>query len=143
MAPDLRVSDADREAVADLLKRHYADGRLTDHELATRIDAAYRARVESQLAELVTDLPDLDSSPPPAPHRSLRTRMLVVGVAFLTTLALLAASMPDEMWLPFMIITVPMLAMLAVMLAPMALAALGIVWISRALRGPQRRRLNV
>lgn len=53
----LRVSDAEREAVVDLLRDHCAEGRLTPDELADRIGAAQAARTFADLDELTSDLP--------------------------------------------------------------------------------------
>lgn len=57
--PDLRVSDQDREQVAAALSAHYAAGRLDEAELDQRLNGAYAARTESQLRELLVDLPEL------------------------------------------------------------------------------------
>ena len=55
--PDLRVSDADRERVAQRLRDAAGEGRLTVEELDERVERAYGARTAGQLAELTTDLP--------------------------------------------------------------------------------------
>ncbi len=57
-SPDLRVSDADRERTADLLRRHAGEGRLDPEELDERLTRAYAARTAGELAELTSDLPD-------------------------------------------------------------------------------------
>ncbi len=54
---DLRIGDADREAVAAALRESYAQGRLTLEEFNQRIDAAYAATMRSQLSALTRDLP--------------------------------------------------------------------------------------
>jgi hypothetical protein len=54
---DIRVSDADREAVVDSLRQHAGDGRLTVDELTQRIDQAYNAKTVSQLEAVQADLP--------------------------------------------------------------------------------------
>ncbi|MFD4655187.1 DUF1707 domain-containing protein [Kitasatospora sp. NPDC058444] len=54
---DLRVSDADREKVAELLRDAYAEGRLDAEEHAERIEAAYAAKTFGDLAPLTRDLP--------------------------------------------------------------------------------------
>lgn len=54
---DLRVSDREREQVADLLSAHAAEGRLTLEELDARVDGAYAARTRAELAALTRDLP--------------------------------------------------------------------------------------
>jgi hypothetical protein len=55
--PHLRAADADRSAVADLLGRHMATGRLTVAEYDERLARAYAARTYGELAELTADLP--------------------------------------------------------------------------------------
>jgi hypothetical protein len=55
--PALRASDADRDAVADLLRGAHAEGRLTVEELYERLDAALAARTIGDLAPLTADLP--------------------------------------------------------------------------------------
>jgi hypothetical protein len=61
-APDLRVSDHDREQAAAALSAHYAAGRLNDAELDERLNAVYIARTESELAATAADLPSLPAS---------------------------------------------------------------------------------
>lgn len=63
--PHLRAADADRAAVADVLGRHMAAGRLTVAEYDERLTRAYAARTYGELADLTTDLPDDGSAPPP------------------------------------------------------------------------------
>src|SRR3712207_519553 len=53
----IRVSDAERERTADMLRDHYADGRLASDELEERVDRAYRAKTRGDLGALVRDLP--------------------------------------------------------------------------------------
>jgi hypothetical protein len=56
--PDLRVSDADRERVAERLRHAAGEGRLTIEELDERLEYTYAARVGSDLAVLTADLPE-------------------------------------------------------------------------------------
>jgi hypothetical protein len=53
----VRAGDADREAVADELTRHCADGRLTPDELSERLDGVFGARTLGELATMTGDLP--------------------------------------------------------------------------------------
>ena len=64
--PHLRAADADRTAVADVLGRHMAAGRLTVAEYEERLTRAYAAKTYGELAELTTDLPDDAAAPAPA-----------------------------------------------------------------------------
>ena len=60
---NIRVSDAERAEVTDLLARHYSDGRLDKQEFDERVARAMSARTRADLAGLFGDLPDLE---PPA-----------------------------------------------------------------------------
>ena len=53
----VRASDSDREIAAQLLRRHYAAGRLTVAELESRSARAYSASHRSDLRALLRDLP--------------------------------------------------------------------------------------
>jgi hypothetical protein len=56
-APDLRVSDAEREHAAAALREHLAEGRLTLDELTERLDRIYAARTRTELDRVSEDLP--------------------------------------------------------------------------------------
>jgi hypothetical protein len=53
---DLRASDFERDRVVTLLGEAAADGRLTAHEHADRVERAFQARTLGELAALTTDL---------------------------------------------------------------------------------------
>jgi hypothetical protein len=55
--PDIRASDADRDATADRLRRHHTEGRIDPEEFQERLDRCYEAKTIGELDELVTDLP--------------------------------------------------------------------------------------
>ena len=54
---NVRVGDADREAIAAQLREHYADGRLTLDELNERLDQTFAARTKADLNVVMRDLP--------------------------------------------------------------------------------------
>ena len=54
---NVRVGDADRDAVAAQLRDHYADGRLTLDELNERLDLLFAAKTKADLNEVMRDLP--------------------------------------------------------------------------------------
>ena len=58
--PRIRVSDADRDRTASLLREHHAAGRLTAEEFHERMDAALNAKTQGELDELLSDLPVID-----------------------------------------------------------------------------------
>jgi uncharacterized protein DUF1707 len=58
---NMRVSDAERAEVADLLGRHYSDGRLDKQEFDERVARAMSAKTRGDLDGLFDDLPEFDS----------------------------------------------------------------------------------
>ena len=54
--PDLRASDADREAAVERLRTAALDGRLDSDELEERLAEAYAASWCSELARLTSDV---------------------------------------------------------------------------------------
>jgi hypothetical protein len=62
----LRASDADREHIAELLGRAFAEGRLSSEEHSERLEAAYAAKTLGELRPLIEDLP-VEFAPPSAP----------------------------------------------------------------------------
>jgi hypothetical protein len=60
--PDLRVSDADRQAIADQLSKHFGDGRLDQAEFDERLSQAMSAKTYRDLDGLLTDLPPTETS---------------------------------------------------------------------------------
>lgn len=61
---NLRVSDAEREHAAEVLRRAAGDGRITFEELDERLTAAYAARTYGELAAVTEDLPEAGPQPP-------------------------------------------------------------------------------
>jgi uncharacterized protein DUF1707 len=138
---DMRIADADREAAVEFIKRHYAAGRLSDAELSARVDAAYAARYESQLDALIWDLPDLP------PERALVQRSLGARVAPAAALGgvavggvAVASVVPPELWTGFLALGLPLIVMLAVTVAPIALPILALMWLARGFEDPRARR---
>ena len=79
---ELRVSDADRERVAERLRLAAGEGRLTAEELEGRLERALSARTEGELVPLVADLPAGPAPASSAPRsRSPRRPDLVPFVA--------------------------------------------------------------
>jgi Domain of unknown function (DUF1707) len=54
---NVRVGDADRDAIAAQLREHYADGRLTLDELNERLDHTFAAKTTADLDAVMRDLP--------------------------------------------------------------------------------------
>ena len=53
----MRAADADREHVADRLRKATAEGRLQTEELEERLEAVFAARTYGELEALTRDLP--------------------------------------------------------------------------------------
>jgi Domain of unknown function (DUF1707) len=79
---DMRASDADRQGVADQLRRALDEGRLDLHEYDERLQRAYAAKTYADLGSLLADLPGTVSPdrarvaaapPPPAAPASGRS----------------------------------------------------------------------
>jgi hypothetical protein len=70
--PDLRVSDAERDAVITDLGQHFQVGRLDRSEFDERVAAALRAKTRSGLDQLLTDLPPLAATDASAPEAADR-----------------------------------------------------------------------
>jgi hypothetical protein len=62
-APPVRVSDAERDQAAEILRAGYADGRLSRAELDERLTAAYAAKTRADLHDLTSDLPGAAAAP--------------------------------------------------------------------------------
>jgi hypothetical protein len=98
----VRVSDAERNAVAELLGQHYAEGRLDQAEFDERVGRTMAAKTRGDLMGLFDDLPDADSvtgtgpggpAGPAVPCRTrrrggaLRTLLLVVAALICASIA--------------------------------------------------------
>ncbi|WP_207939185.1 DUF1707 SHOCT-like domain-containing protein [Actinomadura darangshiensis] len=64
---EIRIGDAERDAVMVALHDHFAEGRLDRGELDERLDAVLTARTHGDLRALVRDLPSPTGLPEPAP----------------------------------------------------------------------------
>jgi hypothetical protein len=72
----LRASDADREHVAELLAKAFAEGRLSTEEHSERLEATYAAKTMGELRPLVSDLPVEFAPPTGAPAAAAKTSPL-------------------------------------------------------------------
>jgi hypothetical protein len=55
--PNLRAADADRERIAERLRKSHAEGRLDMAEFQQRLERCYESKTLGELGELVSDLP--------------------------------------------------------------------------------------
>lgn len=70
----MRVSDAQRHEVAEVLRVAAGEGRLDLDELDARLEAAFAARTYADLAPLTSDLLPARATPPPAPPAPASTQ---------------------------------------------------------------------
>jgi Domain of unknown function (DUF1707) len=88
----LRVSDADRQAVADRLAEHFADGRLDQAEFDDRVGRAMNAKTRADLSGLFSDLPETGAPAVPDHPHPLRRRRHPVLVFVLLVLFVMATA---------------------------------------------------
>jgi hypothetical protein len=96
----LRASDAEREEIAERLRRATAEGRLLAEELEERLGAALTARTHGELDALVADLPGPRSErrtgrfpvPRTVPEFALAVLLAMVAMVVLIGIALVLAS---------------------------------------------------
>lgn len=70
--PPLRIGDAERQRMTDLLQQHLAAGRLDMQEFERRVEHATSAVYEQDLDGLLDDLPRIDEDGEPVPSRARR-----------------------------------------------------------------------
>ncbi|MGA4508485.1 DUF1707 SHOCT-like domain-containing protein [Propionibacteriaceae bacterium G1746] len=66
--PGLRIGDAERDHLCEVLGAHYAAGRLSLAELGERTDLAVKATTAADLHQLTRDLPPLSPAKATAPN---------------------------------------------------------------------------
>jgi hypothetical protein len=106
----LRVSDAERQAVADRLSEHFAAGRLDQAEFDDRIGRAMGAKTRADLGGLFADLPET-GAPAVHGHPYRRRRHPILLLALVVVLAVAAAHavawfVVPMLWLGFLVLVV-------------------------------------
>src|SRR6266536_2989382 len=80
----MRVSDAERQAVADRLAEHFSSGRLDQAEFDDRVGRAMSAKTRADLNGLFDDLPETGApaatNPAGRPQRRNRHPILLVAL---------------------------------------------------------------
>lgn len=92
----LRISDADRNRVAELLRDAAAEGRIDLDELDERLGAAYAARTYADLVPLTVDLP---THPVPVPAPGSRREVVPSMAGHDSSFALMGETARRGPWL--------------------------------------------
>ena len=95
----IRVSDAERQAVADRLAEHFSSGRLDQAEFDERVGRAMGAKTQADLNGLFADLPATDEpekavkavQQPDRRPRNRRPAHRVLGLILITVVAIFVA----------------------------------------------------
>jgi hypothetical protein len=93
---NMRVSDAERQAVADRLAVHYGDGRLDQAEFDERAERAMTAKTRADLNGLLDDLPEPGNGPtgapavPVGPGRAVRRHRHSHGLLAIVAIVIIA-----------------------------------------------------
>jgi len=94
----LRVSDAERDAAAETLRREHVNGRLDVTEFQERLDRCFAAKTYADLDALVADLP---GNAPVRTRRPLIPQRWPVVLVPLLVVAAIVASHGRALWLVF------------------------------------------
>lgn len=103
----MRVSDADRQAVADRLAEHFSSGRLDQAEFDERVGRAMSAKTRADLDGLFDDLPETGApaaTEPTAGQPRRRTRHPILLAALIVFVAIAAAHVVwPLLWIGFLV----------------------------------------
>jgi len=94
----LRISDADRHQVAEVLREAAGEGRIDLTELDERLEATYAARTYADLVPITFDLPVARSSDLPARPAAAAASPVVSGPAEEKHLAILGGLERKGVW---------------------------------------------
>lgn len=96
-APTLRASDAERDAVAELLNAALAEGRLDPAEHSERLDAVYAAKTRAELEPVVADIP-ADAAPEPSAPVQGPQRVVDAEPTSRNALVVMSGAVRDGEW---------------------------------------------
>jgi uncharacterized membrane protein len=109
----IRVSDAERQEVADRLAEHYASGRLDQAEFDDRVGRAMGAKTRADLSGLFADLPDTGAPAAPELVRcGRRRRHPVLLLALIVALIAVATHVVWWFFVPWLWISIAAVAVL-------------------------------
>jgi hypothetical protein len=94
----LRISDADRHAVAEVLRAAAGEGRIDLEELDERLEAAYAAKTYADLVPLTADLP-MHGAPHPVPAPApARPPVTPAGPSYESSFAVMSETKRQGPW---------------------------------------------
>ena len=106
--PNLRAADADRDRLAERLRKAHAEGRLDIGEFQQRLERCYDAKTLGELSELVRDLPRQDERSRPRSFGWLRLLPLVPLAPVLLVLIAISAATGHHhlfvLWIPLLFV---------------------------------------
>lgn len=95
----LRVSDADRHAVAEVLRKAAGEGRIDLDELDERLEATYGAKTYADLVPLTADLPVVGTPhAAPAPTTPRPPLPTPVGSTYTSSFAVMSETKRQGAW---------------------------------------------
>jgi hypothetical protein len=95
----LRISDQDRQQVAEVLRQAAGEGRIDLDELDQRLDATFAAKTYADLVPITADLPV--PGPNRAPHQAIQPRPaspVVAGPAYASSIAVMSETKRSGAW---------------------------------------------
>jgi len=99
----MRVSDAERQEVADRLAEHFASGRLDQAEFDDRVGRAMGAKTRADLGGLFADLPETGAPVVPEHPRSRRRgRHPILLLAVVIALIVVGTHVLSWMFVPWL-----------------------------------------
>jgi hypothetical protein len=94
----LRISDAERHQVAEILREAAGEGRLDLDELDSRLEATYAARTYADLVPITVDLPAHPHPATPVVRPASGTSLVVPGPAKESHLAIMSGFDRRGVW---------------------------------------------
>jgi uncharacterized membrane protein len=109
----MRVSDAERQEVADRLAEHFASGRLDQGEFDDRVGRAMGAKTRADLGGLFADLPETGAPVVPEhPRYRRRGRHPILLLALLIALIVVGTHVVSWFFVPWLWIVFAVVAVL-------------------------------
>lgn len=102
--PRMRISNAERQDIADTLSKHFAEGRLDSDEFDDRVGKVMNAKTRGDVAGLLDDLPRFGPPPPqPRPRRPFGLGQWVLPLLLLFFVASVLA-VPAYVHVPWLLV---------------------------------------